>query len=231
MKTVTILLVFAATIPVFGQIQSASDYGKSVTLQMLATDADSPAVREAKCGDLSALLLDPKKGNEDFSGISVEVLAKLRSDTICAVLAYNGNDIAKLMAAMAINTDASNELVRRLLVESANDKKEYADLLSKYKVLLAYELAHPPASGADHVAPISRDCSPAVESQIDGDFNGWNDEVIYKTTNGQIWQQANYHYHYHYAFQPEVTIYSTSRGCHMKVDDDDDEGVDVIRIK
>jgi hypothetical protein len=74
-------------------------------------------------------------------------------------------------------------------------------------------------------------CSSAIETQIDGDFNGWDDEVIYKTENGEIWQQANYHYHYHYAYDPKVVIYSTGHGCHMKVEDDDDEGADVVRLK
>ena len=74
-------------------------------------------------------------------------------------------------------------------------------------------------------------CNPAVETQIAGEYNGWDDEVIYKMTNGQIWQQENYHYHYHYAYRPDVVIYSTRHGCHIKVEDDDDEGVDVVRLK
>lgn len=74
-------------------------------------------------------------------------------------------------------------------------------------------------------------CDPAVETNIKGDFNGWDDETIYKMDNGQIWQQKNYHYHYHYAYHPEVVIYKTSNGCHIKVEGDDDPGVDVERIK
>lgn len=75
------------------------------------------------------------------------------------------------------------------------------------------------------------DCDPVIETEISGDYNGWNNEVIYKMTNGQIWQQAGYHYHYHYAYRPEVMIYPTKHGCHIKVEDDDDEGVDVTRLK
>lgn len=41
----------------------------------------------------------------------------------------------------------------------------------------------------------SSDCSPAIETQIDGDFSGWEGETIYKLRNGHIWQQARYHYH------------------------------------
>jgi hypothetical protein len=74
-------------------------------------------------------------------------------------------------------------------------------------------------------------CDPAIETQIDGDFNGWEGETIYKLQNGQIWQQSSYHYHYHYAYAPEVTIYSTSSGCAMNVTDDDDEPIPVRRLK
>jgi len=75
-------------------------------------------------------------------------------------------------------------------------------------------------------------CDSAVESHIDGDFNGWEGETIYKLDNGEIWQQSTYHYHYGYAYRPEVVIFkSTSGTCHIRVMDDDDEGVDVTRIK
>jgi uncharacterized protein YjlB len=50
--------------------------------------------------------------------------------------------------------------------------------------------------------------------------------------DGSIWQQSSYHYHYHYAYHPEVLIYSSSAGsCHIKVEGDDDEGVDVHRLR
>lgn len=78
----------------------------------------------------------------------------------------------------------------------------------------------------------SSSCNAAIETHIDGDFNGWDDEVIYKMDDGSIWQQSNYHYHYHYTYHPSVTIYPTRSGvCHIKVEGDDDEGVDVNRIK
>ena len=34
--------------------------------------------------------------------------------------------------------------------------------------------------------------SDVIESQIDGEFEGWEGETIFKLTNGQIWQQAEY---------------------------------------
>jgi len=87
------------------------------------------------------------------------------------------------------------------------------------------------AAPAAAPARTSSDCSPAIETHIAGDYNGWDDETIYKMDNGQIWQQAEYHYHYHYAYHPSVIIYPTRSGCHIKVEDDDDKGVDVVRLK
>ena len=58
----------------------------------------------------------------------------------------------------------------------------------------------------------------AIETQIDGDFEGWDGETIVKLMNGQIWQQTEYHYHYHYAFMPKVLIYRSGGGYKMKVE-------------
>ena len=57
-----------------------------------------------------------------------------------------------------------------------------------------------------------------IESQIDGEFEGWEGETIVKLTNGQIWQQTEYHYRYHYAYMPKVLIYRSGSGYKMKVD-------------
>ena len=60
-----------------------------------------------------------------------------------------------------------------------------------------------------------------MESQIDGDFEGWDGNTIFKMMNGTIWQQVSYDYTYHYAFMPTVIIYKKSGAYYMKV-----EGVD-----
>lgn len=73
-------------------------------------------------------------------------------------------------------------------------------------------------------------CSPAIESTISGEIEGWDGEAIFKLDNGQIWQQAVYDYTYFYAYRPDVTIYQTSAGCRMKVEDET-ETVLVKRIK
>lgn len=69
-----------------------------------------------------------------------------------------------------------------------------------------------------------------IESHIEGDFEGWEGETIFKLDNGQIWQQSSYAYTYHYAYRPEVLIYRTSGGYKMKVEDVDDT-IYVKRLK
>ena len=69
--------------------------------------------------------------------------------------------------------------------------------------------------------------SDVIESQIDGDFEGWEGETIVKLMNGQIWQQTEYYYYYHYAFMPKVLIYKSGSGYKMKV-----EGIEkAVRVK
>jgi hypothetical protein len=70
----------------------------------------------------------------------------------------------------------------------------------------------------------------AIESRIDGTFEGWDGDTIFKLQNGQIWQQAMYAYHYHYAYMPKVVIYKASGGWKMKVDGVD-QAIAVKRIK
>lgn len=65
-------------------------------------------------------------------------------------------------------------------------------------------------------------CSPAIESAIAGDFNGWDGETLFKLDNGQLWEQAEYDYMYSYSYRPDVTIYETDAGCRMKVEDEDE---------
>ncbi len=68
-----------------------------------------------------------------------------------------------------------------------------------------------------------------IETSIDGEFEGWEGETIFKMMNGQIWQQSSYAYLYHYAYSPEVIIYKTSNGFVMKVDGVD-ETINVVQI-
>lgn len=60
--------------------------------------------------------------------------------------------------------------------------------------------------------------SGVIESSIDGTFNGWTGDTIFKLQNGQIWQQSSYDYTYEYDYCPKVTIYKSGVGYKMKVD-------------
>lgn len=69
-----------------------------------------------------------------------------------------------------------------------------------------------------------------IESQIDGDFSGWEGETIFKLTNGQVWQQNKYAYIYSYKFRPKIVIFRTSSGFELSVEGMD-KRVSVVRIR
>lgn len=69
-----------------------------------------------------------------------------------------------------------------------------------------------------------------LETKIDGKFEGWEGETIFKMMNGTIWQQTSYSYKYHYAYMPSVIIYKKRGTYYMKVEDVDDE-IQVRQIK
>jgi hypothetical protein len=72
--------------------------------------------------------------------------------------------------------------------------------------------------------------SLVTESIIDGAFQGWKGDTVFKLVNGQVWQQAAYHYLYHYAYRPKVWIYRSWPGFQMKVEGIDPK-VTVRRLK
>jgi len=93
------------------------------------------------------------------------------------------------------------------------------EILVNPLVLAPLTLNQPPSSGVPS--------GDVIESRIDGTFEGWDGDTIFKLINGQIWQQAEYAYTYHYAYRPEVLIYRSGSGYKMKV-----EGVSrEIRVK
>ena len=68
--------------------------------------------------------------------------------------------------------------------------------------------------------------SPALayETQIQGEFHGWDGNFIYELMDGSVIKQVSYHYHYHYAYNSAVIIYDCSGPMckiHVKEDDDD----------
>jgi hypothetical protein len=74
------------------------------------------------------------------------------------------------------------------------------------------------SSAMPSVTKTTSSSTSTIESNVDGDFEGWEGETIVKLINGQIWQQTEYYYHYHYAYGPEVLIYRSGGGYKMKVE-------------
>jgi len=62
------------------------------------------------------------------------------------------------------------------------------------------------------------DGADLIETRMEGEFEGWDGDTIFKLANGQIWQQITYAYTYHYAFRPKVMIIKTNGAYKMKVD-------------
>lgn len=102
---------------------------------------------------------------------------------------------------------------------------EEIDALNAWLSRFAVKLYGSASSTTDDSTTAS---APAViETQIEGEFEGWSGDTIFKLANGQIWQQSSYAYTYHYAYRPKVLIYKTGAVYQMKVD-----GVgDAIQVK
>ena len=79
-----------------------------------------------------------------------------------------------------------------------------------------YRQGYRAAQGADRSSAVVG--TSVAETQIDGDFKGWEGETIVKLMNGQIWRQTEYHYEYHYAYMPKALVFSSGGGHKMKVD-------------
>ncbi len=58
---------------------------------------------------------------------------------------------------------------------------------------------------AGETAPV-KPLKDAIESTIEGTFNGWQGSSKYKLTNGQVWQQCRYKYDYKYSYRPEAVV-------------------------
>ena len=70
-----------------------------------------------------------------------------------------------------------------------------------------------------------------IESEIDGDFEGWTGSTIFKLINGQIWQQVEFDYEYEYDFMPKVMIFQTRDGSWKLKVEGIDHPIEVRRLK
>lgn len=56
------------------------------------------------------------------------------------------------------------------------------------------------------------------DGQIEDEFEGFDDEMIFELTDGTIYFQKNYKYHYHYVYRPNVKIYNNGYSKILVVD-------------
>lgn len=56
-----------------------------------------------------------------------------------------------------------------------------------------------------------------LKSRIDGDFEGFEGDTVYKLTNGTVWQQVDGRYKYKYAYSPRVLVYKVGGKWKMSV--------------
>ena len=75
-----------------------------------------------------------------------------------------------------------------------------------------------------------------LRSQIDGDFEGFDDEVLFPLMDGSFWIQDEYKYWYHYAYCPEAIILQNNGRLYIQVDGQDEivavrQITDVIKSK
>lgn len=55
------------------------------------------------------------------------------------------------------------------------------------------------------------------ESNIIGEFEGWNGDSTYELDNGTIWKLTSYKYVYTYSYKPKAFIYTTNGQYFLEV--------------
>lgn len=58
--------------------------------------------------------------------------------------------------------------------------------------------------------------------QLEGDFEGFDDEMIFELTDGSVYYQSSYKYNYSFSYRPNVKIYSNGYSKIIVVDGLDD---------
>ena len=56
-------------------------------------------------------------------------------------------------------------------------------------------------------------------SRIDGDFEGFDDQALFKLMDGSYWVQDEYKYWYHYSYCPEAIILRKNVRLYIQVDE------------
>jgi hypothetical protein len=146
-------------------------------------------------------------------GRSLALLALLASPAL--VGAQDRVDVKSLMG--------SAEFARAGLTKlSPAELAAFEQWLARYTQAVAQVLASTEKVAPSKTAPARSSelrTPEVIETCIEGEFEGWEGETIFKLCNGQIWQQSEYDYTYEYAYRPDVLIYKSASGYRMKVED------------
>lgn len=51
--------------------------------------------------------------------------------------------------------------------------------------------------------------------QIEDEFEGFDEDMVFELTDGTFWRQAEYRYWYHYAYRPQVCIAQGNGGLYL----------------
>ncbi len=67
------------------------------------------------------------------------------------------------------------------------------------------------------LAPKPKPQPDSIDSRIDGHFDGWDGNTVFKLQNGQVWQQAGFGSFAHHAENPQVHIWKGWFGYLMRI--------------
>lgn len=56
-----------------------------------------------------------------------------------------------------------------------------------------------------------------LKGQIDGELEGFDEEFLFKLTNGTYWVQDEYKYWYYYAYMPRIQLVSANNRLYLQV--------------
>lgn len=156
--------------------------------------------------------------------ILISMLALTLTSTLILAIAYKKHS-AQIKSLTIQNNDLEAQLEK-----AKNDRDEIQNELDELESKFA-DVRHFDGGGSYRGSTTGvMYTGSAMETQIDGEFEGWDGDTIFRMMNGTIWQQASYDYTYHYAYMPAVLIYQKNGSYYMKVEDVDEE-IMVTRIK
>ena len=70
-----------------------------------------------------------------------------------------------------------------------------------------------------------------IQSQIEGEFNGYHDGAVFKLTDGTVWQQRYYKYIYRYAYRPRARVYKDAGKWILEVNVSGCPPIEVVQLQ